>query len=134
MSYNRRIPKPELHDINDRTGSLDPRFHGVRFDVPAKLVHNDGHGSDMTLQKLYSSGPMKWPDNGRTCENCLNWYRDEKTEQTGVGRCKARGFIRTHKETPADDTNGWTDPVSGSWFGFWPGCPLFSEKSRLSRR
>ncbi len=138
MSVNHREPKPEIKRVDlaqpGFQGSSDPRFKRVDTVLPAKVYHNDAHGSDMTLQKLYSTGPLKAEFTGRTCGNCIHFYPDAKIERKGMGRCKARGYMRTHEDTPADDTNNWTDPVSGSWFKFWPGCVLFQKRERLSRK
>ncbi len=127
--------KPLIHKHNPELGgSLDPRFKGIQFKVPAKEFHNDANGSDMELMKLYSTGPLRFQNTGKTCSNCMNWYPDPKTEIKGMGRCKARGLMRTHADTPAVDTNDWTDPVSGSWFNWWPGCYYYSESLRMSRK
>lgn len=138
MSYNRREPKPEIRNVDMAsagfTGSSDPRFRKVVTTAPAKVVHNDAHGSDNALLKLYSTGALKPEFTGTTCGNCLNFYPDPKMEKKGMGRCKARGYLRVHEDTPAEDTNGWTDPVSGSWFGFWPACPLYAKRERMSRK
>ena len=139
MSVNHREPKPEIKRVDlaqpGFQGSSDSRFKKVVTQAPAKVFHNDAHGSDNALLKLYSTGPLKAESTGRTCGNCVHFYPDPKIDgKKGMGRCKARGYLRTHEDTPADDTNGWTDPVSGSWFGFWPGCPLFEKRERLSRK
>lgn len=128
--------KPLIHKLNPELGGhSDPRFHGIKFDVPAKEFHNDKNGSDMELLKLYSTGPLKFQNTGKNCSNCMNWYPDPKTEIKGMGRCKARGLMRTHADTPAtDQPKGWIDPVSGSSFSWWPGCPLYSESLRMSRK
>ena len=121
--------KPEIKKVDALapgfTGSNDPRFRGVKFDVPAKLVRNDAHGSNMDLQDLYSKGPLKFENVGAVCQSCLNFYPDPKIERTGMGRCKARGFLRVHRDTPAvDRVKGWVDPNSGIAVDFCPGCPL----------
>ena len=135
MSYSDlRKLKPEIKKVDMSAsgfrGSMDPRFHGVQFRVPAKEVRNSR--SDMQLQDLYSKGPMKWENTGRTCSECLHFYRDPKMENPKQGRCKARGFMRVSEDTPADEKKNYTDPVSGVWFSRFPACPLYSSRERLS--
>jgi hypothetical protein len=126
--------KPELKKVDmlasGFTGSQDPRFHGVKFDVPAKLVANTK--SEPALQNLYSKGPLKFEGTGRVCAECTHFYPDPKIENTKQGRCKARGYMRVSEDTPADEKHNWTDPASGIWFSTFPSCPLFSSRERLS--
>lgn len=127
----RRI-KPEIKRLDEPGGRLDPRFHGIKTEVPVKWVANTR--DNMALQDLYTHGPLKWPDTGKTCGNCVNFYPDSHLEKRGAGRCKAKGFCRVHSDWPAEDTKDWTDPVSGTWFKFWPKCPLWVGRDRLSKR
>ncbi len=134
MPYeNLRKLKPEVKNVDKNPfGRPNPRFRGVTTQVPAKLVQNTK--GNMDLLKLYAGGPLKWEDTGKTCGNCTNWYPDPNLGSK-MGRCRARGFLKVHEDTPADDRpKGWTDPASGISFSSWPGCPLWLEKSRLSRR
>jgi hypothetical protein len=138
MSVNHREPKPEVRKVDFSApgfaGSSDSRFKKVVTEAPAKILHNDAHGSDMNLLKLYTHGELKWQDTGKVCNSCVHFQNDPKIGIAGVGRCKARGFLKVHKDTPAVDKKSWTDPVSGYAISPWIGCPLYTEKSRLSRR
>jgi hypothetical protein len=126
--------RPLIHRHNPELGGHnDPRFRGIKFDVPAKLITNTR--GNMDLQDLYSRGPLKFENTGPVCQTCLNFYPDPKIEKTGMGRCKARGFLRVHQDTPATDRpKGWSDPSTGISFPFWPSCPLYSESLRMSRK
>jgi len=110
-------------------GHPDPRFHGVQTTHPAKLVSNTK--SDMALLDLYSKGAFKFEDTGKVCAECVNYYPDPNLGK-GNGRCRARGFMRVSEDTPADHRKSWTK--DGVTFKDFPECPLFTERSRLSRR
>jgi hypothetical protein len=104
-----------------------------RMTLPAKEFHNDAHGSDMELLKLYTQGPMKFENTGRTCRECGNYYPAARSRYGG--RCKARGYMDVHPDTPADARpKGWTHPVEGIFLPDWPECPYFTEKSPLSSK
>jgi hypothetical protein len=138
LSYNRREPKPEIKNVNmvapGFQGSSDPRFKKVVTQAPARVYHNDAHGSNMELLKLYTTGPMKTEQTGRYCGECVNFYRDHNIGSK-QGRCKARGFLRVSEDTPADHrARGWTDPASGISFSEWPACPMYTPRERLSRK
>ena len=123
---------PEVKDVNKNPfGRRNPRFRGVTTEVPAKLVKNTK--GDMDLLKLYAGGPLQWENTGKTCGNCVNYYPDPNLG-SHTGRCRARGFMRVHEDTAADDRYNYVHPASGDYFQFWPACPLYLEKSRLSRR
>lgn len=128
--------KPLVKDVNEPGGRLDPRFKGIAVDVPTKEVVNTKH--DMKVLELYLHGELKFEDIGKVCGNCVNFYPDPNLGKRPGGpvrgRCKARGFIRIHEELPADEKENWTDPDTGTWFRYWPECPLYTDKVRLSRR
>jgi len=122
--------KPEIKDVNQPGGSLDPSFHGTKTELPVKWIGNTRQNLD--LQRLYTHGPLKYENTGRTCGNCVNFYYDPASKYGG--RCRARGFMEVHEDTPADETNDFTHPVDGYWFPLWPACPLFQIKDRLSKK
>ena len=130
MFENLRRVKPEIHRVGQDPIPPDRRFHIVTQTLPAKEVVNTK--GNMDLLNLYSKGALKWEDTGRTCGNCVNFYYDAQSRYGG--RCKARGFMTTHEDTPADTTYNWTHPVEQVVFKEWPACPLFTAKERLSRR
>ena len=133
MSFKKlRDLRTEIHDVNDFSGRPLPGFKKVTVTAPAKIVKNTRN--DMALADLHIRGDLKWQDTGKTCSNCLNFYRDPNLPK-GMGRCLARGYMQVHQDTPAEDRpHGWTDPNSGTHFSSWPACPLYSEGSRMSRR
>jgi hypothetical protein len=117
------------------SGSPDRRFRRVDTTVAAKVFHNDAHGSDMALAKLYSTGPLKDEATGRCCGTCLNFYPVPALENSKQGRCKARGFLKVSEDTPADyRPHGWTDKASGVSFSEWPACPYYAARERMSRK
>jgi hypothetical protein len=104
-----------------------------RLTLPAKEFHNDARGSDMELLKLYTTGILKWENTGRTCGNCTHYYPAARSKYGG--RCKARGFMDVHPDTPADERpKGWTHPIEKIHLPSWPSCPYYTEKVRLSRK
>jgi hypothetical protein len=124
--------KPEVRDIlKNPYGVPNPRFQGLTRDVPAKLIQNTK--GDMDLLRLYAGGPLKWENTGKTCGNCVNYYPDPNIGSK-MGRCRARGFLRVHEDTAADERHNYSHPAYGDYFSVWPACPLYTEKSRLSRR
>ena len=131
MGYKElREHKPLVVDINSR-GHADPRFHGVTTQVPVKEVKN--LRSDMAVQELYTKGPLKWENTGKTCGECMSYYPDPNLGPK-KGRCKSRGFMRTEEYRPANARKEWQDPESGMVFKPFPECPYFVERSRMSRR
>lgn len=126
-----RNTKPIIHMTNPELGGrLNPRFRGVEQVLPMKIVMNTRH--DPELLSLYAKGALRYENTGRTCENCVNFYYDRMSPLGG--RCKARGFMQTHPDTPADTTRYWVHPTTGQCFDEWPECPLFVLKERLSRK
>lgn len=131
MGLLERLRKQALiKDINEPGGRVDPRFHPSSIEIPTKQVANTRQNMD--LLRLYTHGLLKYENTGRTCGNCVNFYPDSLSRLGG--RCRARGFIEVHQDTPADERSDYTDPISGLWFRYWPSCPLFTLKERLSRR
>lgn len=121
---------PLIKKISEPGGRLDPRIHSRMLELPARHIVNTRH--DMALLDLYVRGILKWPDTGKTCGNCVNYYPDPHS-RTG-GRCRAKGFSEVHQDWPADERQGFTDPVSQAWFRYWPSCNLYISKERLSLR
>ena len=122
--------KPEIKNINEPGGRLDPRFYSVKLQVPAKEVANTR--SNMDLLHLYTH-ELKWENTGNTCFNCVNYYPDPNLKPKH-GRCKAKGFIQVHEDLAADDRQNYWEPDGRVFFPQWPACPLYTEKSRLSRK
>ncbi|HKT21234.1 MAG TPA: hypothetical protein VJR06_01230 [Nitrososphaerales archaeon] len=132
MSYD-ALRKRRILAVNPNSpGHEDPRIKALRGRIPVKLVGNTK--SDPELARLYSHGPLKWENTGDVCGNCMNYYPDPNLGSK-VGRCKARGYMQVHEETPAKERKkGWTDPRSGMSFQPWPECPLYVERVRSSPR
>ena len=124
---NPNIP-PEIHNVN-AGGSPDPRFHGATFTVPAKEIANTK--GDMELLRKYSH-EWKFENRGKVCGECVYWYHDPNLGAK-EGRCKFYGFKRVHEELTAEEKWNYVDPTGKVLFPYWPGCPTWTEKSRLSR-
>lgn len=122
--------KPEIKNVNEVGGRLDPRFRGITTQVPAKEVANTRNNMD--LLRMYTHGILKFEDIGPVCGNCMNYYPDEKAPLRG--RCRAKGFMQVHAETAADTRYNYTHPADGTYFQVWPACPYYLSKERLSRR
>jgi hypothetical protein len=149
--------KSKIVDINSGP-HMDPRFTRVKTQIPAKLIGNTRN--DMDLLDQYLHGPLKFKDTGRVCGSCINYQPDKQLEVSTSekvrldskdrpsevvrtkkelpnkghhGRCRARGYLVVHEETSADDEQNYNHP-DGMNFPFWPGCPLYSDGSRLSKR
>lgn len=131
-----RKHKPLIHTGNPEQGGRPAEFLKTwREEIPVKVVTNTRN--DMALLNLFTKGELKWENTGRTCQECVNFYRDPKTVRGG--RCLARNYMEVHPDTPADwRPKGWTDPITGLHIGDgvegWPACPLFVEKKRLLTR
>ena len=122
--------KPLIHRVGIDPLKPDPRFHAINTEVPVKIIKNTR--DDMALLRLYTHGELKFENTGRVCGECVNYQIDKKHPYGG--RCRAYGFKPVHESTPADDTQNWTHPIEGINIPFWPGCPTFTKKDRLSRR
>lgn len=133
MTYKKlKDLQPAVVDINSM-GRPDPRFKRVTTQIPAKLVANT-RGS-MDLQELYTKGPLRFEDTGKVCGECVYWYPDPNLDtDMRHGRCRFYGYKKVHAELSAEVKHNYTDPDGQVTFPEWPGCPTWTEKSRLSRR
>ena len=122
--------KPRIVDINS-PGIANPRFKRVTTQVPAKIVSNTKH--NMELLDLYSKGALKDEDFGKVCGTCINYYPDPNLG-SHHGRCRAYGYKRVHEELAADDRYNYMEPDGQVYFPFWPSCPMYTPRQRLSRR
>jgi hypothetical protein len=134
MTYDRlRKAKPVIHHVGRDPVPENPWVKRVNLTVPAKEVKNTK--GDMALLDLYSKGTLKFEGTGKVCGECVYWYPDPKLSMDMKhGRCKFYGYKQVHRDLSANVEHNYTDPDGQMTFREWPGCPTWTEKSRLSRR